>query len=93
MNLYQKILDKAPMQNKLRGKDVILEEVEQIGYFIYATTSKGYQVSINLQNETFNCLCPAFWHQKNKKDYVDIPEVEKVACKHICKLCEKMSEK
>jgi hypothetical protein len=93
MNLYQKILDKAPMQNKLRGKDVILEEVEQIGYFIYATTSKGYQVSINLQNETFNCLCPAFWHQKNKKDYVDIPEVEKVPCKHICKLCEKMLEK
>jgi hypothetical protein len=50
-------------------------------------------VSINLQNETFNCLCPAFWHQKNKKDYVDIPEVEKIPCKHICKLCEKMLEK
>ena len=90
MNIYQKILDKAPLQNRVRAREVVIVEKEQIGYFIYATTSKGYQVSINLQNETYNCLCPAFWHQKNKKDIVAIPEVEKVPCKHICKLCMEM---
>lgn len=93
MNLYEKILNKAPLQCKTRGHEVVFLNIEQIGHMVYGDTETGWQCSINLLNESFDCLCPAFWNQRNKKDYVAIPEVEKYPCKHLCGLCEKMLEK
>ena len=92
MNLYQKILDKAPLQSRTRGKEVSILRVEQIGNMVYGDTDK-WMAEINILKESFSCTCPAFWNQRNKQDYVDIPEVEKYPCKHICALCLKMLEK
>jgi len=86
MNIYQKILNKAPLQNRTRAKEVVLLRVEQIGNMVYGDTEK-WMAEINILKESFSCTCPSFWHQRNKAEFVDIPEVEKVPCKHICRLC------
>ena len=85
--MYQKILDKAPLQNRVRAKEVVMLRIEQVGDLIYGDTKSGWMAEINVPRESFSCTCPAFWNQRDKAKYVDIPEVEKYPCKHICKLC------
>lgn len=58
-----------------RVNGVEFKEIYWTGLIVWGETVKGYTVSINMVNNTFNCTCNSFHYSKNKK-----------ACKHIKKL-------
>lgn len=90
--VYEDILKKAPVQTKIRADEVELINVEQIGHMVYGDSGRGWQCSVNITKGSYDCTCPAFWNQRDKSLYVDIPEVEKVPCKHLVALARKVNQ-